>query len=174
MRHSRKAGLLNRGVMWIKHECDIYTEIDGYEVHQYAWKTIESGTNESIRRTGYSLLPRIVWSAYYGRYIYDQQGEQRDISVHEPGTIYICIDPETVQMITVNTSGSYSIKEQEISTTPRYRDAYDIFQAIGSVRASDGEYPDAKNGYTYVTIYDGYTIMNDNGDYYAYKEADKE
>ena len=131
MRQSRKAGLLTSGVRWIKYNCSRYQVEDGYGVRQSGSSTIESGTDDMARYTGYSSYPRIAWSDFHGCYIYYQQGEIRDVSVHEPGTVYTCPDPECLWIITVLVSGDYTIKEQTIRTVVEYRDAYRIGQTAG-------------------------------------------
>ena len=172
MRLSRKAGLLACGVRWNKYSCTIYSVFDGYICNPSAWLTIQSGTDPNYSHNGHSSFPSIEWSDFHNCYIYYQQGEKIDISPHEPGTVYECPDPETLWQYTVYTTGYYTIREQTINTQPSYRSAYSIGAITDTVRAAKGEHPDADNGYTYVTVYDGYTIMEDpDGNLYAYEKA---
>lgn len=171
MRLSRKAGLLACGIRWIKYECTMKKVPDGtYDFGQSQWELTSSGQDANYYVQGYSDY-NIEWNATRKRYEYIPAGTQAHATPAEPGTVYY-IEPTTIEQTTVTRSGSYAVYSRDLLTVPHYNVEYIAGDKIGYVKAASGDYPDAKNGYTYVTEYDGYTIMKDgNGKYFAYKKA---
>lgn len=172
MRLSRKAGLLACGVLWFKFECTENQVHDGtYNAAQTSWEFDDSDQNVNIRYQGYPNY-KYEWNASNQRYEYVPVGNETEVTPANPGTVY-WINPTTMDRYIVNSDGTYTVHRRTLLTYPNYVLEYPVGDKIGSVRAAKDEYPDAKNGYTYVTLYDGYTIMKDGaGNFYAYTTAE--
>ena len=104
-------------------------------------------------------------------------GSQSVVDMSHPGAVYedYGSDRKSIYGYAVRADGFWHTFTMTVraETTTTY--TYTVKDKVGTVRAAEGYAPDTKNGYTYVTTYNGYTIMQDaDGDYYAYKEADKE
>ena len=172
MRLSRKAGLYARGIRWLKYQCVIEKVFTGdYDWYQTGMRHESSGGNAAdihLRFWGYTDYS-IQWDG--DQYIYVPAGEQKAVTAEQPGTVYE-IEGTTLYIDNVNQYGSYYVYSRELITEPVYEDEYLIGDLISQVRAKKDTYPDEKNGYTYVTEYDGYTIMKDGkGKFYAYEIA---
>ena len=63
------------------------------------------------------------------------------------------------------------VYKRTISTSSYIYYAYEIGDKIGTVTAAEGAYPEADQGYIYVTTSNGYTIMKNGSIYYAYLNA---
>lgn len=186
MRQSRKAGLFDRGVKWVKYRYvyQLVKDLTGYTLSD--WEIIETGTTQSGTSSffGYDSYGIIMMSennAPYCEAHYDFYLGRRDaISQLSPGTVYDKdysprLDRSVLAKTTVCSDGSYTISHQVLTsnyTNERYE--YRVYTRIGFLRAAEGEYPDAKNGFTYVkTTDDGFTIMKDSNDkYYAYAKVE--
>ena len=166
MRLSRKAGLLACGVKWIKYACTRTGTQDGYEFG-YNETLNDSGTNPDVWFQGTTSFK----TTFNGtQYVYEPFGDQSHVSVDKPGTVYQAYGT-TLEIYTVNKNGYYTIKTRTLRTDPKYVYEYSVGEEIGSVRSERYKYPDERNGYTYVTVYDGYTIMAMDGNFYAYEVA---
>ena len=167
MRLSRKAGLIACGVKWIKYACTRnVNHQDGYEF-AYSETAKESGTNSDVWFQGTTSFK----TTFNGtEYVYEPLGDQSHVSVDKPGTVYQAYGT-MLEIYTVYSNGYYTIKIRTLSTFPKYVYDYSVGEEIGSVRSAKDKYPDEKNGYRYVTVYDGYTIMNIGADFYAYEVA---
>lgn len=171
MRLSRKAGLLTCGVKWIKYACTRKYELVGrYPENISGWERVDSGVDLTARFEGYSSFG-YAWDATTGQYIYEGTGNWTYCSLDHIASVYIA-EGTTLYRWSMQTTGFWEKNKLTCRTVNYYDYRYDHGDKIGSVRAAEGEYPDAKNGYTYVTTTDGYTIMTDGyGNYYAYKIA---
>lgn len=65
----------------------------------------------------------------------------------------------------------YTRGYRTVTTLTGTRPAYSIGDKIGAVTAAEGAYPEADQGYIYVTTSNGYTIMKNGNTYYAYLNA---
>lgn len=177
MRLSRKAGLLACGVLWVKYECDRTTKTE-YSYSETGWLERGGGSvSDGDTMTGfldYGFGIHQV-SGGWSKYMYNAEGEKVTITAPDTGTVYRLSSSfsETItkEVWSRGTDGSINGKlyEKTISTHESTVTSYDIGGKIGSVRVSKGEYPDANNGYTYVTTDNGYIIMTDGyGNYFAY------
>ena len=167
MRLSRKAGLIACGVKWIKYACTRAVDYqDGYE-YGYSETLNDSGTNPNAWFQGTTSFK----TTFNGtQYVYEPFGDQSHVSVDKPGTVYQA-HGTTLEIYTVYSNGYYTIEIRTLSTSPKYVYKYSVGEEIGSVRSARDKYPDEKNGYRYVTVYDGYTIMTTGGTFYAYKRT---
>lgn len=176
MRLSRKAGLLACGVKWTKYECD------------YTWKlTIDRDygdlVEEEISEEEYQQS-NTGYTTYTFEYDYSNEtcrfvpaGKLRtstDMMLYSFSADGQVCTGTSVRIDRQGSSTGYerATRVDRILRTYRYY-YYEVGAAIGSVRATEGKHPDVKKGYTYVTDYNGYTIMQDpdTGYYYAYKKA---
>ena len=178
MRPSRKAGLFARGVQWAKYECHYTWDLD--YARDYGDLVEEEISEEEYLRsnTGYGTY-QIKYNYNTEQVYFVPSGEL----ITGTGRMLwnISADGQTATGVSVridrqgsSTGYERATRIDRILRTYRYY-YYEVSNMIGYIRAEDGKYPDEKNGYTYVTTYAGYTIMKDgDGEYYAYKEANKE
>ena len=172
MRLSRKAGLLAKGILWHKYECNL-TYKAYYRTEETDWQSAggsEVRDGESI--SGYRDYTLI---GNDGRYFFAGLGGTTTIVAPNTGTVYRILGGETIleKDIFFTRVGYGTVQETHRKTLSHINDGYsivyDIGDKIGSVRAEMDMYPDEENGYTYVITNNGYTIMTDgNGNYYAY------
>lgn len=169
MRQSRKAGLLSKpGLPWFKYECEISEEqVDNPIVSD--WVSVGGGGIDGE----YSATGRQDWWLSTSPYRFYLSGKTVTISESNPGTVYnVNSDGTILTRTTVGVSSSGAWSETYRKTiTHRYEwvTVYTPGNLIGVVRTADGKLPNENNGYTYVTTYKGYTIMEERqGDYYAY------
>ncbi len=172
MRLSRKAGALACDIRWIKYECTAEEYIKRTYYKQSAWGTSKRGTDVTKTYTGFHDY---TIRQHMGEYIYVGYQPYITISVDNPGTAYTIDDHDdfwTVNRYTIDSSGNYDEAGRVIFTKYEYATRYPVGEQVGAVYFANGEYPDAKNGYTYVTVYNGYTIMKDSDrKYFAYEKA---
>lgn len=170
MRLSRKAGLLACGVRWDKYECSKNSRKE-YDYSETAWDLISAGVvDQGDSMTG--------WTSYtFGRvsntYQYLTNGSKVTITAPATGTVYRPYGTYVEKEVWYESAGGLAgeLYKKTISTITSWEEYYDIGNRICSVRAAEGEYPDAKKGYTFVGTEDGYTIMHDSdGNYFAYKK----
>ncbi len=166
MRISRKAGLLDLRVRWVKHDCARHQVGTGaYENGQSVWQLIESGKDANIWFQGTKGY-EITWDG--SKYVYAPSGADTSVSASNPGTVYQA-NGTMLERYTVSSDGGYSVRTCTLYTYPIYEVSYSVGDKIGAVRAEEGEYPDANKGYTYVTTEGEYTIMRDaDKNYFAY------
>lgn len=147
-------------VPWTKYKC-VRDEYEDYSIS--GPHAVASGTDASKSFTGYE------------GYEYDDDngivygvGEQKTADINNTSVfVYIIIDDRTVHECWVVSNGRWTIREWSVGC--RTIVEYYIRTLVGTVLVADGEYPDENLGYTYVDVYDGYTIMQDpDGNYYAY------
>lgn len=168
MRLSRKAGLLACGVRWDKYECSKNSRKE-YDYSETPWELISSGAVDQ----GDSMYgwPKYSFARVGSAYHYVTSGQQVTITAPATGTVYRSYGTRVEKEVWYESAGGLvgELYERTISTITSWEEYYDIGNRICSVRAAEGEYPDAKNGYTYVERVDGYTIMKDgDGNYFAY------
>lgn len=172
MRQSRKAGLVAAsGVRWFKYECEAEEERrDSPIISDWECIVDEAGLNAGVTITG-----RTGW--YYGGGAYtgylDVDGSEITISASNPGTVYQVNSDGTVLTqctIEVHSDGAWYWEYRKTLTHNYYWvTIYPHGNLIGTIRAKDGEYPEESNGYAYVDIYSGHTIMEDSGGrYFSY------
>lgn len=74
-----------------------------------------------------------------------------------------------------DTTITYTLTTVASATATTYADYSKGSTSYGSVYAEEGEYPDAVNGYTYVTTFSeggvSYTVMKNGSTYYCYCKA---
>ena len=160
------------GVKWIKYNAETYRY---YEEDSY-WNEEEdfvsdSGYNVSIP----SWYTDYTFSSSSG--LYGNAGSHKWTNAgHEMPTdayVYnVYQDDKTVLHIYRLSSDQKCVYEWTQGSI--INTGYTVDEEIGAVFAAEGEYPDTENGYTYVTISDGYTIMKDpsTGKYYAYLQEE--
>ena len=178
MRISRKSGLLPCAVKWIKYACKLVEEPQ-YDYTETDWHMfrIADAADTSIR--GYHNYGK----AWFGDTCYYYlEYPITTISADYYGTVYelensVGGHSDTVIQHTIEASNEVSsgvvLKSYERTITRHltgYVDGYEVEDEIGTVRAGKNEYPDEKNGYSYVTTTGGYTIMKGYDNYYAYKK----
>lgn len=171
MRKSRKAGLFDRGVKWIKYACTRKYELVGrYPENIGGWERVSSGTDATARFEGWSDFD-YKWDTDTSQYIYEGTGFWTYCTVDHIESVYIA-DGTSLYRWSMQTTGFWEKEKLTCRTCNMYDYRYYPGDKIGFVRAVEGEYPSAKNGYTYVATKDKYTIMTDGaGNYYAYKRA---
>lgn len=157
---------------WIKYRCE-YTRNSRYE--QTEWKDYGEGwVTEGVTMTGYVNYSPSRDSD--GTYRYGLTLPQITISASNLGTVYNWQSATGGKTI-IKTTFYFDEEDNHVWASEEIRTIntiytsdyyYNIGDQIGSITASAGEYPDASNGYTYVTVYDGYTIMRNGSYYYAY------
>lgn len=169
MRLSRKAGALACDIRWIKYACTAEEYISNSNFSQLDWSTQKQGTDATKTYAGFSgygihLIGNEFQYFGYQPYI--------TISTNNPGTVYDFADIGTfwsLRRYTIDSAGNYSESARALFTKHEYATRYPLGEQVGAVYSANGAYPDVKNGYTYVTVCDGYTIMQDSdGNYFAY------
>lgn len=166
MRQSRRSGLVARYVKWSKCACTYGRIQNGHYYYQTDWVTDASGsdTGRYVQgTTGYE----IAYSG--GQYVYSAAGDQTYVDAGNPGTVYEVSGTTLYKYTFFGSDGSYRFEHRSVVTVPFYQDVYTAGAYIGAVLASQGQYPDERKGYSYVTTEGEYVIMKDGeGNYYAY------
>lgn len=165
MRLSRKAGVLSCGVIWVKYYCSqrISTITQNFLGVQ---ETVSSGNASDKYFQG---LTGYTFDSEAGT-VY-ASGDQGFVNTSNPGVVYENngTDRKSIYGYQVLSHGYWQIFTRTVRSETTTKTTYDISGRVGSVIAAKGEYPDAKNGYTYVTTEGAYTIMMDgDGNYFAY------
>ena len=176
MRHSRKAGLLTtRGVRWFKYECEV-TKEPVYRQEETDWEFVSSiGVDDGYSITGSRDYTYISPDGL--RYF---AGADGTITITAPntGSVYRVTLGTTLERDSLVSDGAGGTNNEIHRKTltnilVRYDTVYNIGAFIGSVRAAEGERPDAQNGYRYVGVSAGRIIIMQDGDgnYYAYTQT---
>ena len=169
-----------------------YDQVDGvhrqYFLSGIPWMKFHFIRNEYVTET--YVLNELVYVSDgtdfnksftgYHTYTFDREngtvyasGELLTVDVNHPGGVYVDAEyygSNSVHYCRINASGYWNISRRYVGVITETTVECTIGDSVGTVLAAEGEYPDANLGYTYVDVYDGYTIMQDPdaGDYYAY------
>ena len=164
---SRKAGLLTFGVRWTKYNCTRKTNTTGSYVLG-AQNTLSQGWDDQQYFQGFSSY---TWNRTLGT-VY-ATGNQSFVDKDHPGVVYEDDGTgKTLYGYAARGDGFWHTFSKTVKYETETTITYTRGGLVGTVRAAEGEYPDAKKGYAYVTVYSGYTIMKDSaGNYYAYLKA---
>lgn len=168
MRLSRKAGLLACGVRWVKYNCTKKTNTTGSH-YLGVQNTVSQGWDDDEYFQGLSsyTFNQTAGTVY-------ASGDQSFTDKNHPGVVYEDDGSgKTIYGYSVRSDGFWHIFRRDVKYETTTTTTYTRDGLVGTVRAAEGEYPDAKKGYTYVTVYDGLTIMEDGaGNYYAYVQIE--
>lgn len=163
------------GVEWKKYKCTVETETYEEEYTYYEekekWNSGASPCDSITGAANYSFDSKtgtfatkgstVTFPGSYGHggRVYSGGGDSIDVEqlFDDHGTWY------------VNTGTFTAVKRT--GTDTKTRTTYTVGNSLGSVYADEGARPDSDKGYTYVTTYNGYTIMKSGNLYYAYKKA---
>lgn len=167
---SRKAGLLTCGVRWVKYNCDRVEETSK-SYFLGAQQAISSGWDTS-GKTYFQGFSSYTFNSAKGT-VY-ASGDQSNTHMANPGVVYEDngTSGKSIYGYACRSDGFWHTFTRTVREETTYSYSYYVRENVGIVRAAAGEYPDAKQGYTYVTVNKGYTIMKaPGGKYYAYKKA---
>lgn len=155
------------GVRWTKYNCTKKTNTTG-SYFLGAQKAISQGWDNEKYFQGFSGY---IWNRDSGT-VY-ASGAQSFVDKDRPGVVYEDDGSgKTIYGYAVRGDGFWHTFSKTVGYETETTITYTRNGLVGTVRAAEGEYPDAKNGYTYVTVYSGYTIMKDGaGNYFAYQKA---
>ena len=156
---------------WTKYNCTYSYELDVDEKIETVVDYDVGSYNQASGYTSYSIKydpieDRVYYetSGTYGafnQYMWTVSADGQTIT-----GIYCAICAEEGR------EGEYDIITRTIKIlSANVQHIYAVGEKEGFITVSDGLYPDADNGYIYVTVSDGYIIMRDsNWNYYAYKK----
>ena len=175
MRLTRKAALPVRVYQWIKYECTVTAE-PVYRHEESEWELYKS----SDCADGYSITGSREYTYVHpdGKRHFAAAGGEITITSPNTGTVYytgnngLHLFKDVLIFDEVNGARLEQYFKTLTNIIIGYRAVYDIGDGVGFVYAAKGKYPDEKEGYTYVGLSGGYTIMlYGAGNYYAYKEV---
>lgn len=159
------------GVPWKKYNCtksskQVTTNTLGAAVQTASGTSL---TKEFMGKTSYTF-DKTAGTVY-------ASGSDSIIAIGNPGTVYannnMALSGTSIYVHKITSTGKWTTSTRTVETTTSTVTTYTCGSLIGTVYAAEGAYPDAAIGYTYVTVYNGYTIMKDSsGNYYAYLQEE--
>lgn len=157
-------------ILWTKYNCTRKSKT-GYTYTESEWKWEGTPPGDSV--TGYTSYAKASGGSIY---YYVPAGSQKTVSRKNLGTVYqIDSSDSTIvyKIMYYDNQGTIEaeVYKRTISTSSYIYYAYEIGDKIGAVTAAEGAYPEADQGYIYVTTSNGYTIMKNGNTYYAYLNA---
>ena len=167
--HGVKLESYLKGYKWKKYNCT--TSVQAYQYwDQTGFYEYERGKLYS--HMGFGGYTSYAWNPYSGTFT--GFGTYFSLNGGMSGTVYQTGSGSTCKQIVATDNGDgtsdyVSYHNDAVGPYTGYEIVYNVGSYVGDSFASDGERPDASRGYTYVTSYNGYTIMKDSsGKLFAY------
>lgn len=165
---ARAAAIAVAGVRWQKYNCTRST----YGIYSAGAPSVvqqgEVGTDVAL-----ACYTSFNFNQYTGTFT--NAGSPTTVGASNPGTGYSA-SGNTLNIFSISAS-SYLTHSRQTSYIAGSYTVYSKGSYIENVKAKEGVYPDAKNGYEYVTKFsDGgkqYTVMRNGSSYYCYCLAEE-